>query len=186
MVRTLGGQLYPAPELKAAPAGTLPFGARVVVEDERDGYCRLDGDLWMPAPQLRPIDEPEPDWVAVAERFIGVPYVWGGRSSSGIDCSALIQLALQAAGAECPRDSDMQEQALGSTLADDETLKRGDLIFWRGHAGIMADHETLLHANAHHMAVATEPLGPAVSRIMAAGDGAVTRRVRLDGRGGKR
>jgi len=181
MVRTLGGQLYPVPELKTPPTGTLPFAARVVVGDHREGYCQLDGGLWMPAQQLRPMGEPEPDWVAVAERFAGVPYVWGGRSSSGLDCSALIQLALQAAGAVCPRDSDMQEQALGTTLADGATPGRGDLIFWRRHVGIMLDATTLLHANAHHMAVATEPLGPAVSRIMATGGGAVTRRVRLDG-----
>lgn len=178
-VRSMACQLYREPRLKQPPIGILPFAARVCVSGERDGYARVDGNLWVPAPLLRPLDRPQSNWVAVAERFEGVPYVWGGRSSSGIDCSGLVQLSLQAAGHDCPRDSDMQEAALGQTLDDDASLARGDLIFWRGHVGIMTDADTLLHANAHHMATAREPLADAIERIAAAEFGQVTRRARI-------
>lgn len=172
-------QLYREPKLKQAPAGILPFAARVRVVARQDGYARIDGGLWAPEPLLRPLSSPAADWVSVAERFGGVPYVWGGRSSSGVDCSGLVQLALQAAGKDCPRDTDMQAAMLGRTLAEDAPPDRGDLVFWRGHVGIMTDAGTLLHANAHHMATASEPLADAIARIAATGEGAVTRRARL-------
>ena len=180
-VAALACQLYREPRLKQPPAGILPFAARIRITDHHDGYARTDAGLWVPAPLLRPLGRPEPDWVAVAEGFLGVPYVWGGRSSSGIDCSGLVQLALQAAGAECPRDSDMQAASLGQTLDPDAPPQRGDLIFWRGHVGILADPGTLLHANAHHMRTVREPLAGAIARIAASDDGEVTRRARLDG-----
>jgi cell wall-associated NlpC family hydrolase len=119
------------------------------------------------------------DFVAQAERFLGAPYLWGGRSARGIDCSALVQLALLAAGREAPRDSDMQAALLGTELPARAALRRGDLVFWKGHVGIMRDRDTLIHANAHHMAVAAEPFGPAAARIAAAGGGPVTGRRRL-------
>ncbi|MEM6661731.1 MAG: NlpC/P60 family protein, partial [Pseudomonadota bacterium] len=178
-VVTLGAQLYAAAALKSPPAGRLPFGARVAVSDVGGDFSRTGNGLWVPNPQIRPLDLPQKSWVAVAETFEGVPYVWGGRSSDGLDCSALVQLALQSAGIDCPRDSDMQAKDLGTALATDAALKRGDLIFWKGHVGIMLTAKTLLHANAHHMAVATEPLQRAVTRIEAAGGGTITRRARL-------
>ena len=178
-VSALGCQLYKEPRLKQPPVGALPFAARVRVVDTQDGYAHLANGMWAPEPLLRPLDQPAKDWVAVAEQFEGVPYVWGGRSSTGIDCSGLVQLSLQAAGQKCLRDSDMQEATLGQTLEDGADLRRGDVIFWRGHVGVMVDATTLLHANAHHMAVAREPLIGAVERIAAAGDGNVTRRARL-------
>ena len=180
MVCALGCQMYDAPKLKLPPIATMPFGARVRVTETKDRYSKLASGAWVPAPLLRALDAPEKDWVAVAERFLHVPYVWGGRSSNGIDCSGLVQLALQSAGANCPRDSDMQEDALGETLEGNADLQRGDLIFWKGHVGIMADAETLLHANAHHMCVAVEPLTEATARISKSGDGEITRRARLD------
>lgn len=173
--------LYREPRLKQAPAGILPFAARVRVARRRDGYAEIAAGLWAPAPLLRPLASPEPDWVAVAQRFDGVPYVWGGRSASGIDCSGLVQLALQAAGRDCPRDTDMQEAVLGRTPDADTPHARGDLVFWNGHVGIMTDSQTLLHANAHHMATVSEPLAEAIARIEAAGEGGVTRRARIGG-----
>jgi cell wall-associated NlpC family hydrolase len=112
------------------------------------------------------------DFVAAAERFVGVPYLWGGKTRFGLDCSGLVQTALQAAGQLCPRDSDMQETELGHSLQSDdflEALERGDLLFWKGHVGIMTDGFMLLHANAHHMATVIEPVRGAVERIARAG-----------------
>ena len=179
-VATLGAQTYPAPELKRPASGGLPFAARVTVTAEAGDHLAIGPDTWVPRPQLRPLSEPEPDWVAVAARFEGVPYIWGGRSSAGLDCSALVQLSRQAAGFTCPRDSDMQA-GLGRVV--ERAPLRGNLIFWRGHVGIMLDEVRLLHANAHHMAVAVEPLAAASARIEAAGGGPVTRHARLDDTG---
>ena len=111
------------------------------------------------------------DFVAVAERFVGTPYLWGGKSSLGIDCSGLVQVSLNAAGTGCPRDSDMQRDGLGRMLdaAEARRLQRGDLIFWNGHVAIARDADTIVHANAHHMATVIENTRDAIARIKAAG-----------------
>ena len=119
---------------------------------------------------LRRSTDNETDFVAVAERFLGTPYLWGGKTALGLDCSGLVQVALTACGVSCPRDSDMQEEALGTAVAaDPSALLRGDLIFWKGHVAIVRGPDSLLHANAHHMAVAIEPVAQAVARIRDAG-----------------
>lgn len=179
-VATLGTNLYREPSLKTPTSGVLPFASRVAVLEQRDGYCRIDDVTWVPEPHLAPMDSPASDWVAVAEMFLGVPYLWGGRSNLGLDCSALIQLARQAAGHRCLRDSDMQAEGEGVTLPEGSVLQRGDLVFWRGHVGVMTDPETLLHANGHHMAVVREPLAEATRRIQKAENSKVTRRARFD------
>jgi cell wall-associated NlpC family hydrolase len=126
----------------------------------------------VPARHLTERDRYAPDFVAAAERFLGVPYLWGGKTRLGLDCSGLVQVALHAAGLDCPRDSDMQLAELGSGIAVRPGLDgvlRGDLVFWAGHVGIMVDAHLLLHANAHHMAVVVEPVQTAVERIARTG-----------------
>ncbi|MFG1184497.1 C40 family peptidase [Xanthobacter aminoxidans] len=160
--------LFPGPDIKLPPRDALVFGSRVVVRSISGGFA-LTTDGCLPAVHVVPADEREGDFVAVAARFLGVPYLWGGRSSLGIDCSGLVQTALAATGLRAPRDSDMQEKAIGTAISLDAPIERGDLLFWPGHVGIAEDAETLLHANAFHMAVAREPLAGALERIKAAG-----------------
>lgn len=177
-VRTHWANLYARPALKSPTAGALPFGARVAVAETEGGFARIAPDRWLAVQQVAPLTEAEADWIAIAERFVGTPYLWGGRSPAGLDCSALVQLSRQAAGHACPRDSDMQEAGAGRTLPDTGTLRRGDLVFWRGHVAVMLDSERIVHANGHHMATIVEPLAGAVARIATAGGGPVTRRAR--------
>jgi cell wall-associated NlpC family hydrolase len=118
---------------------------------------------------LVPLSTYETDFVAVAERFLGAPYLWGGKSNVGVDCSSLVQISLNSCGMACPRDSDMQERALGLPI-DARSLRRGDLIFWKGHVAIVRDETSLVHANAFHMMVAIEPIAEAIARIRAAGN----------------
>ncbi|MGU3464999.1 C40 family peptidase [Methylobacterium sp. C33D] len=171
--------LYSEPDLKRAVLGHLSLGARLAATGETGAYLETPGG-YVFARHCAPVDARAPDYAATAARLAGTPYLWGGRTSLGLDCSGLVQLCLDAAGLPCPRDADMQEQALGQALPFDPArpdragLRRGDLVFWRGHVGLMADPETLIHANGHHMAVAAEPLAEAVARIAAHSFGAVT------------
>ncbi|WP_319936759.1 C40 family peptidase [Thermohalobaculum sediminis] len=182
--------LYAEPDIKTRPQAVLSYGARLAVvgtcgaAGTRAPMARLARGGHVMAEHLESLARPAPDWVAEAERLVGVPYLWGGRSSFGIDCSGLVQVARQAAGHACPRDSGVQATALGATLPPGAAPRRGDLFFWRGHVGVMLDGTRLLHANAHHMAVAIEPLAEAVGRIETAGGGPVTRHARLDAGGG--
>lgn len=161
---------FETPVIRAPAAGPLSLNALVSIDAEEGGFARAPGLGWIATAHLAPIGTALSDPAAVAERFLGAPYLWGGRDSLGLDCSGLIQQALYACGLACPRDSD-QQAALGAPVAAD-ALARGDLVFWRGHVGMMLDRSRLLHANAHHMAVAIEPLAEAVERIRAAGAGA--------------
>lgn len=168
-LRTL---VFPAPSIKLPPLEALPLGATLAIARIEDRLAVTQAGGYVPAAHLRPLREYESDFVAVAERFVGVPYLWGGKTALGLDCSGLVQVALTACGVVCPRDSDMQEAGLGAPLAipaDLASLRRGDLLFWKGHVAIVRDRGSLLHANAFHMAVAIEPLGDAVARIRASG-----------------
>jgi len=168
-LRTL---MFPGPSIKLPPTATLPLGARVAIARMQDTFAVTANGGFLPDRHVTQLDVMEPDFVAVAERFLGTPYLWGGKTSYGLDCSGLVQVALTACGIACPRDSDMQETALGSAVRwqdDVSALRRGDLAFWKGHVAIVRDATMLLHANAHHMAVAIEPIGEAIARISAAG-----------------
>ena len=162
--------LYPEPNLKVPPLDALSLTTAVAVAGEREGWAELDGGGWVFGGHLAPLDRVEPDIAGTACRLLGVPYLWGGRTSLGLDCSALVQIALAAAGVAAPRDSDMQRAetgvSLGAVAADGHgvTVRRGDIVFFPGHVGIMIDDHRLVHATAFAMAVTLEPLAAVVAR----------------------
>lgn len=170
--------LYPAPDIKRVEAKGLSFGSRLRIVSAAGNFFETDRGLFVPKPHVRPANRPFTDPATVAQLFFGVPYLWGGNSVWGIDCSGLVQAALLACGIPCPGDSDLQAAGLGRALEGDEAVARGDLLFWKGHVAMAVDGETLIHANAHHMAVAYEGLGDAVARILEQGGGPVTVRRR--------
>lgn len=169
-VTALSTFLYAAADLKSPVLSVAPMNARLAATGEDDFLDTGAGFVF--TKHVAPLEARVDDWVSVAERFVGVPYLWGGRTPLGCDCSGLVQAAMQMAGLPCPRDTDMQEGALGRPVTTGDGLQglqRGDLVFWKGHVGVMQDAVRLLHANAHHMAVMSEPLGKAVQRIAAKG-----------------
>lgn len=167
--------LYPAANMKRPPLGHVSLGAGLGVTGREGEFLRLAEGSYVFADHCVPVGTVESDPAATAERLVGTPYLWGGRTSLGLDCSGLVQLCLAMAGIPSPRDADQQEAALGTALPQHlDGLVRGDLVFWRGHVGMMLDETRLIHANGHHMAVAVEPLAVAVERIAEKSYGAVT------------
>ncbi len=184
-VAALRTHAYPGPAIKLPPRLALSLGAQLAVAGREGDFMVTQEGFYLWSRHLAELDAREPDAVAIAERFLETPYLWGGRTSEGIDCSGLVQTALMAAGIASPRDSDMQEATLGEPLAIDDPiapLARGDLVFWKGHVGIMRDPTTLLHANGWHMKTVSEPLAQARDRIAATGGGRVTSVRRLSSR----
>ena len=165
--------VYPASDMKQPVLSALPLDGRVRVDGTRDVFSQIEGRGFVITAHLAPIAQTVPDAVAIAERLIGVPYLWGGKSSLGLDCSGLVQLCFSLAGRAMPRDTPMQER-VGDALGEMPSLTRGDLVFWRGHVGIMVDDGMLLHANAYHMLVTQEPLRQARERIVASTGADVT------------
>ncbi len=176
MVSTLATHAFETESFKSRDLMHLPFGAQVTVLDERHKFFETNVGF-ISKKHLRALDHPFADPVTVAQLHFGVPYLWGGNSSLGIDCSGLVSTGLRACGIECPDDSGFQRDTLGTYVTGD--FQRGDLLFWKGHVGIMVDDQTMIHANAHHMATAYEPIDKAILRIKAQGEGELLAHKRL-------
>ena len=165
-VISLATPLLAASDVKKGARDMLPMNAKIALAEPDARFARLANGAYVFSKHLAPIDDHASDWVAVAERFVGVPYLWGGKTAAGIDCSGLVQTALEAGGITSPRDTDMMEAALGAPIALDGPLRRGDLIFWKGHVGLMLDSARLLHANGFAMQVSIEPFADVRNRTL--------------------
>ncbi|GIL40328.1 NlpC/P60 family protein [Roseiterribacter gracilis] len=166
----LRGFVYGEPNMKTTPLTALSFLSTVQVTGEKNGFFEIEHEGWIYHRHLVALDHVETDPVATALRFLGVPYLWGGRTSLGLDCSALVQLSLAAAGIAAPRDSGPQSQKLGQRVVGDVRLQRGDLCFWPGHVAMAVNETEIVHANAHWMSVVREPLADLVARVDRAPD----------------
>jgi cell wall-associated NlpC family hydrolase len=155
---------FASADIKRPPLGALPMGAAISITRQDERFAVAANGWHLPGSHVAPLTHAAPDFVATAEKFLGAPYLWGGKSMLGIDCSGLVQISLRAAGRDCPRDSDMQQAALGR-IVEVQEVRRGDLLFWPGHVAMACDDVTMIHANAHHMMVARELLVDAIARI---------------------
>ena len=170
-VKAIRTYAFSKPDIKSRPEGLYSLNSLVTVEAREGRFAKGAGAGWFVEEHLSPVGRGEGDYVAVAERFLGAPYQWGGRESLGVDCSGLVQQALYACARACPRDTDMQRDYFREIAEADR--RRGDLVFWKGHVAILLDEHTILHANAHHMATEIEPLAEAIARIAATPTGGV-------------
>jgi cell wall-associated NlpC family hydrolase len=166
-VTALSAPIFAAPDIKSYILDYWPAGSRfgAVAEDGEGGSFIACAEGYVHHRHVAPLETLESNWVAVAERYLGQPYVWGGRGHGGLDCSGLVQVALGQCGLSVPRDTDLQRDGIGTPLADGDALRRGDLVFFPGHVGIMCDGERLLHANAFWMATVIEPLADVIARL---------------------
>lgn len=175
MLGVLRSFVYPEPDLKTPIKAALSLGALVHAKSQNGDFIEVEGSGFVFADHLKVIGQTDPDYVTTAVRFMGVPYLWGGRSSLGLDCSGLVQLSLGFAGISAPRDTDMQAKGIGEEVEPDlENLQGGDLVFFPGHVGIMIDGRTLLHANAWEMMVSPHPLRHVIGQIAKKEDQPVT------------
>ena len=171
-------QIYTAADLKSQDRQWLSIGTDLHVLEWIDRFARTRFGF-VPEQHLRPLKDGAPDLAATAMQLLGCPYLWGGNSSAGIDCSGLVQLACKMANRPCPADSDLQRTDLGDALPNGRAPRRNDLFFWPGHVALALDETRIIHANAHHMAVTIETLADAKSRIDAAGEGPLLAHKRL-------
>ncbi len=178
-VSTLGAHVYGVADIKSTPLMHLPFTAFVAADYDAGNFLQLKPSGYVAKQQVVPLKQVDRDPAATAERLLGTPYLWGGDSNFGLDCSGLIHICLRAAGRDCPRDSDLQAMHLGKVLDAEKLSQRGDLIFWDGHVGMMLDGDNVIHANAHLMAVTSENLGTVCERIQDAEGGPILCRRRL-------
>ncbi|MBO9574532.1 MAG: C40 family peptidase [Sphingobium sp.] len=176
-VATACAPVFSSADIKSAIATLVPAHGKL--SGTRDGSFLAIPEGFVHTRHVRPLVETESDWVSVAERHIGTPYVWGGRGGLGLDCSGLVQVALAACGIACPRDTDQQAEAVGTPIDDTAPLRRGDVIFFPGHVGLMVDDQRLVHANAHWMAVTIEPLSDVIARLADKHERPVTARRRV-------
>lgn len=176
-VAARSSHLYTRPKVQAPERAALPFGATLSVITFQGNFAETPQG-YVPLTHLRGLNDRAKDPVGIAESLIGAPYLWGGNSAAGVDCSGLVQMAMLACGLACPGDSD-QQQELGDPVADTAALQRGDLLFWKGHVAWVSDARRILHANGHTMSVAFEPIAAAIARILAQDGGPVIARRRI-------
>lgn len=170
--------IYYEPDFKSPERMGLSLGTGLCLRGEENGFLVV-ADGYVPMIHLRDAGVQDDDVLTVAERYLGVPYLWGGNSIWGIDCSGLVQAACLSCGIPCPGDSDQQQALLGRDLPEGTKPRKGDLLFWKGHVALVAGKNRILHANAHSMTTCYEDLDAAIARIAAAGDGPVTAHKRL-------
>ncbi len=171
-LKAIQSHAYSDASIKAPTVRELWRGSMLHVSGHNDTFATLADGNHVPRHDIAPINSLETDWTALAVDMLGAPYLWGGRTRQGIDCSGLVQVALQACGIDCPRDS-ADQKALGQPIAQAD-LQRGDIVFFPGHVGIMVDTAFILHANAHHMRTIIEPLDLVIDRLRSTVDVPVT------------